>query len=64
MKPEKIVLAIAAALFAAGFGTWIVGGAQLMSSVGIWLWLAGVGVMGLPLLLLVIDAIVKAVRRQ
>jgi hypothetical protein len=63
MKPERIVLAIAVALFAAGFGTWIVGGAQLMRTVGIWLWLAGVGVMSLPLLLLVVDLIVKAVRR-
>lgn len=64
MKPEKIVLAIAAALFAAGLGTWIVGGGSLMRSVGIWLWLAGVGVMGLPLLFLVVHVIVKAVRRQ
>jgi hypothetical protein len=63
MKPERIVLSIAAVLFAAGFGTWMVGGAELMRTVGIWLWLGGIGVLGLPLILLIVDSIVKAVRR-
>jgi hypothetical protein len=63
MKPERIVLLVAWLLLAAGFMTWLAGGADLMASVGIWLWVGAAGTLGLPLLIWLVELIFRAVRR-
>lgn len=63
MKPERIILALAWLMLAAGFVVWAVGGADSLRSTSIWLWLAGAGVLGLPLMLWVAYVVVRAVRR-
>lgn len=63
MKPERIVLLLAWLLLAAGFIAWAAGGAQLLRSAGIWLWVGAAGVLGLPLLIWLVDAVFRAVRR-
>lgn len=64
MKPDRIILWLAGALFASGFATWVLGGAALTRSLGIWLWLGSLGVLALPLVLLVIDMVVQGIRRR
>lgn len=63
MKPERIILALAWLMLAAGFVVWAVSGAESLRSASIWLWLAAAGVLGLPLLLWVVYVVVRAVRR-
>ena len=63
MKPERIVLLLASLLLAAGFIVWAVGGAAALQGSGIWLWVGALAILSLPLLLWLLDAIVRAVRR-
>lgn len=63
MKPERIVLVLALLLLAAGFVAWAAGGAAALQGLGIWLWLGALAILGAPLLLGLLDAIVRAVRR-
>lgn len=63
MKPERILLVVASLLLAAGIVAWAAGGAHLLQSLGIWLWVGALGVLALPLMLWLIDAILRAVRR-
>jgi hypothetical protein len=63
MRPERILLALVWLMLAAAFVAWAIGGAASLRSTSIWLWLAATGVLGLPLLLWLVDVIVRAVRR-
>lgn len=63
MKPERLILALAWLMLASGFVVWAVAGAEALRSTSPWLWLAAAGVLGLPLLLWALDALVRAVRR-
>jgi len=63
MKPERIVLLLASLLLSAGFIVWAVGGAAALQGSGIWLWVGALAILSLPLLLWLLDAIVRAVRR-
>jgi|GEM_PF-3112379 len=63
MKPERILLLLVWLLLGAGFVVWAAGDAQLMRSLGVWLWVGAAGILGLPLLLWLIDAILRTVRR-
>lgn len=59
MKLERIILSLAAVLMAAGWMTWLLGGAAALRSVGVWLWLGAFGVLSLPLLGWLVHLIVK-----
>jgi hypothetical protein len=63
MKLERTILACAWLMLVSGFVVWAVGGAQLLRSLGIWLWLGGAGVLSLPLLFWLADVLFRAVRR-
>ena len=63
MKPERIVLVVAWMLMAAGFLAWAAGGAHLMRSMGVWLWVGAAGMLGVPLLIWLVEVISRAVRR-
>ena len=63
MKLERIILFLTWLMLASGFVVWAVGGVRLLRNVGIWFWLGGAAVLSLPLLLWVVDAIFRAVRR-
>ena len=63
MKPERIVLVLALLLLAAGFVAWAAGGVAALQWLGIWLWFGALAILGAPLLLWLLDAIVRAVRR-
>jgi hypothetical protein len=63
MKPERILLLAVWLLLAAGFIVWAAGDGDLVRSLGIWLWVGAAGVLGLPLLLWLIDATRRSLRR-
>lgn len=63
MKPERVVLVVASLLVAAGLVAWVAGGAVALQRWGMWLGLAALGVLALPLLLWLVDALVRAARR-
>ena len=63
MKPERIIIGLASLLLAAGFVVWGAGGAVALRALGIWLWVGALGVLSLPLLLWLLDLIVRVVRR-
>lgn len=63
MKPERVVLVVASLLVAAGLVAWAAGGAVALQRWGMWLGLAALGVLAVPLLLWLVDALLRAVRR-
>jgi hypothetical protein len=63
MKPERVVLVLASLLLAAALVVSVVGGAVALQRWGLWLGLAALGVLALPLLLWLVDAITRAARR-
>lgn len=63
MKPERIVLVLALLLLAGGLVVWVAGGVAALQGLGVWLWVAAVAILSMPLLLWLLDAIVRAVRR-
>jgi hypothetical protein len=63
MKPERVVLVLASLLLAAALVVSVAGGAVAMQRWGWWLGLAALGVLALPLLLWLVDAVLRAARR-
>ena len=62
MKPERIVLVVALLLLVAGLVVWAAGGAGALQGVSAWLWVGAVAVLSLPLLLWLLDVIIRALR--
>jgi hypothetical protein len=63
MKPERIVLVLALLLLAAALVVGVAGGAVALQRWGLWLGLAALGVLALPLLLWLVDVVIRAARR-
>lgn len=63
MKPERIILVLASLLLVAALVVGVAGGALELQRWGIWLGLAALGVLALPLLLWCFDSVIRAFRR-
>ncbi len=63
MKPERVVLFLALLLLAAALVVMLAGGAVAMQRWGFWLGVAALGVLALPLLLWLVDAVTRSARR-
>jgi ribose/xylose/arabinose/galactoside ABC-type transport system permease subunit len=59
MRLERIILSLAMLLMVAGWVTWLLGGAAVVRSLGMWFWFGAFGVLSLPLVALLVHFIAK-----